>query len=64
MQKHHLKQKERLSSYLVEVVISCFDVKGVITRSLLSSTVTGASGTSPAVVVQDWGISVCFWLLP
>lgn len=62
-QKHCLKQKYRLSSYLVKVVICCFDIKGVIPRSLFPSTVAGTSGTSPAVVVQDWRISVCFWLL-
>lgn len=63
-QKHCLKQKWRQNSYLVKVIISCFDIKGIIPRGLLPPTVTGTSGTSPAVVVQNRRISVCFWLFP
>lgn len=48
---------------LVKVIIGSLDIKRIITRSLFPSTITGAGGATPAVVVQDGWVAIHVWLL-
>lgn len=52
-----------IDTNLVEVIVGSLDGKGVLTRGLLPATVTRASGTPPAVVVEDGWVVVHLWLL-